>query len=47
MLHYGISPLTITEHLSLLQHGEKQNLLKNIEVVKKTKLTKMYNKIHE
>lgn len=47
MLHYGITPAILTEHLSCLQYGERENLLKNVETSKKTKLTKTYNKMCE
>ena len=48
MIHYGITPTILNEHLMSLQFSkERQNILKNIETLKKTKLTKMFNKKHE
>lgn len=45
MIHYGITPAILAEHLACLQYGDRENLLKNIQTSKKTKLTKTYNKI--
>jgi hypothetical protein len=45
-MNYNISPIIITEHLSSLQYGNYQNLWKDrIETNKKTKLTKMFNRM--
>jgi hypothetical protein len=45
MIHYGVTPAILAEHLTCLQYGQRENLFKNIETSKKTKLTKAYNKI--
>lgn len=48
MIHYGITPAVLNEHLMSLQFGkDRQNILKDIETIKKSKLTRIFNKKHE